>query len=214
MKNTVYQEEVKTAFYHVGDIVDSLTDDFVNFREYWDKLSKEEQTVIERFEKRFNNELMNWPATGVNFSCYESLCRSYKDLQESFEFDLDKVLSDGFRAHVDMDEVNDGVEASVNIRKKFIVNCAKFKQNAEVFRTELIEALNQAQVKVATQIAAPNQTTVVRQQNTSFLNRIKNTIVTVCRTVKRVVVNTVNTLKDKIAATIAAVKTQIATLAA
>ena len=210
MKNTIYGSEIKIAFANITELKEDLDQIFSEFRTYWDQVSTEEQAVIENFEKRYNSDLIKYKWETHNWT---GLSNSYKTIVKALDFDTDKAL-EGVRNWFDMDEVNEGEKNDIQRRKGFIVACAQFKQKIEAFKSELLEALSQAQAKAAAQIAAPKQTNVVRQKNTSFLNRIKNTIVTVCRTVKRVVVDTVKTLKDKIMATIAAVKAQVATLTA
>ena len=213
MKDTIYGEEMKIAFATVSELKEDLDQIFTEFRTHWDQISIEEQTVVENFEKRYEQELIKRPRHSNDFSYFTTISRSYKARMDDLEFDIDEAL-EGVRNWFDMDEVNDGERAGIELRKEFVIQCAQFKQKIEAFKSELLEALSQAQAKAAAQIAAPKQTTVVKQQPVSFLSRIKNTIVTVCRTVKRVVVNTVKTLKDKITATIAAVTAQIAALAA
>ena len=226
MKDTIYGEEMKIAFATVSELKEDLDQIFSEFRTHWDQISVEEQTVVENFEKRYEQELIKRPRHSNDFIYFTTISRSYKARMDDLEFDIDEAL-EGVRNWFDMNEVNDGERAGIELRKEFVIQCAQFKQKIEAFKFELLEALSQAQasaervqieaaaergsasivetgtvvgINIANTIAKVTKNNnikrVVKQQSVSIVDRIKSTVQKICSAIKDTVVEVKNTAVD------------------
>lgn len=229
-KNLMYAKEIKIAFANVSKLKEDMDNLFAKFRENWDQVSDTEKQIIEKFEERYDRELITRPRGRhwIGFDYFTPIVNGYKTLLKDFEFDLDKELED-VRDWFDMEELNECEERGMELRREYIVDCASFKKKIEKFKSELLEALNQVQVEKV-QIAKPKKATVTvnakavkpkrvttKQHPTSsdtILEKLKKTAQRVYATVKNTVNHFVKSVKTSIEDMIARAKRTVAAIMA
>lgn len=216
MRNKAYLKEIKVAFNAVRKLKGDTDTLLSKFDQNLANLSKAEKDVLERFQKHYQRDIINFknPKTVRYNACMPGIADLIDDIENGMDWE---DLGPGWQSDVDMEEVEEGRESDISCRKMSIADLAQLKVMFENFQSEFLEAMSAAQVKKE-EIAAPKvqekQTSSQSVTSDTMFERLKKMAQRVYATVKNTVSNVIETVKTSVEDMITRIKRTVATIMA